>query len=87
MGRLSWWVKETVRNSGERREREETKERERVGEEPAGEKEAVKDAEGRNGGGFGISVSTARLHTSDVLEGERLQPSRPIAASHRGMQG
>jgi len=60
----------------------------RDGEEKAredrGEKEVVKDDEGR-----GISVSATRLHTSgDVLEGERLQPPpRPIAASHRGMQG
>jgi len=70
---------------------DEEKEREREGEKGLreDEKETVRDGER-----LGISASATRSHTHDihtssnVLEGERPQPPpRPIAASHRGMQG
>lgn len=75
--------------NGTRRRRESKRDREREKELREDEKEAVRDGER-----LGISVNATRLHTndihtsSDVLEGERPQPPpRPIAASHRGMQG
>lgn len=74
-------VVKTVRDDEEKQEREKELRED--------EKEAVRDGER-----LGISVSANRLHmhyihtSSDVLEGERPQPPpRPIAASHRGMQG